>query len=389
MAIQYVKHDREVTTNELNTHGKFATHDIHVPILLAYELGTVPDSNGKITQVNRDFLEATMRATNNWIKKRHSSPFAKLKSFWNRELTEVEAIPIIKDHNKGNVDGTVGHTKGLLRIEEIDGIASLIVDAVIKDPEAKQKINGDIFRNTSLGTREDGSIREISFVINEAIPHGGLLMSEKDTNVKLDTSPEKKLLFAEFAELEKEFKELDEVIIPNHLVLSRLIKTGKIAPWKYDELITTRNREALQFMESSLPSVDLGIMYGTQRQPEQVDPADMLINKITSDYQSKNKPEKKAKKETITEQPLNKRTVEIINQTRSFEEQRTKELKHILELAEHSPAILEKYLKIELGEPQSADDCVSKDILLSEYIAKSKDIKTKLNQLTIELGEHA
>lgn len=380
MTIQYVKHDREVTTDELQRYGKFATHDIHVPVLLLYELGNIQDKNGKSANINAEFLDNTLKVTNTWIKKRHMSPFARLKSFWSKPLEKVEVIPIIKNHDTSDVDNTVGHLKGLLRIEVIDGIQSLIADAVIKDPEAKQKINGDLLRNTSVGLRPDGSVKEVSFVINEAAPHGGLLMSEKNDQT-ISTNQKTIELSEQIADLQFQEHELDDVIIPNHLILSRMIRTGKIAPYKYDRLIKTTNREALQLMESSLPSVDLGITYGTQRHPQKIDASEMLINNLSNKY--------KANKETASEkkQPI-RQEVEIINQTHSFEDQRNKELKHILELSEHSPDILTKYLKIELGEPQSIDDCVLSDTLLSEYIQQSKHIKSQLKNLHLQFEEH-
>jgi hypothetical protein len=390
VSISYVKHDREVTSDQLQKYGKFATHDIHVPVLLLYELGNIQDKNGTPVNIDADFLNDTLEKTNAWIKKRYMSPFAKLKSFWSKPLENVEVIPIIKNHDTSNVDDTVGHLKGLLRIESIDGIQSLIADAVIKDPDAKEKINGDLLRNTSVGIREDGSIKEVSFVINEAAPHGGLMMSEKETkkNKKkkaknsaiVNNSKNKELEFAEkMNSLQFEERQLEEVIIPNHMILSRMIKTGKIPPWKYEKLITEPNRGLLEMMETSLPSIDLGLMIGTQRHPEKVDASEMMINNIIAKYQKNNDVAKQSQTEIPRQQ------IEIINQAQSFEETRIKELKHLLELAEHSPEILSKYLKIELGEPQSTEDCELKDTQLAEYIQKSKDIKNQLKQL--QLGE--
>jgi hypothetical protein len=389
LTINYVKHDREVTSDQLQKYGKFATHDIHVPVLLLYELGHIKDKNGTPVNINADFLNDTLKKTNAWIKKRYMSPFAKLKSFWSKPLENVEVIPIIKNHDTSDVDNTVGHLKGLLRIESIDGIQSLIADAVIKDPDAKEKINGDLLRNTSVGIRDDGSIKEVSFVINEAAPHGGLLMSEneskkKEKKKKVENSTanikNKEMQFAEkISELQFEEYQLENVIIPNHMMLSRMIKTGKIPPWKYEELINKPSNGILQMMETSLPSVDLGLMIGTKRHPQKIDASDMMIDNIIAKYQKNTDVAKKAKLEPPKQQ------IEIINQAQSFEETRTKELKHLLELSEHSPQILSKYLKIELGEPQSTEDCELHDTLLAEYIQKSKDIKIQLKQL--ELGE--
>lgn len=379
MALSYVKHDREVTSDQLQKYGKFATHDIHVPVLLLYELGNIQDKNGTPVKIDKEFLQHTLKQTNAWIKKRYMSPFAKLKTFWSKPLENVEVIPFIKNHDTSNVDDTVGHLKGLLRIEKIDGIDSLIADSVIKDPAAKEKISGDLLRNTSVGIREDGSIKEVSFVVNEAAPHGGLLMSEQsESKKKKNKSSDKELQLAErISELQLAERELQEVIIPNHMILSRMIKTGKIPPWKYEKLITEPSRGLLEMMETSLPSVDLGIMYGTKRQPQKMDAGEMMVDDIIAKYKKNSDSASKQKQELPQQQ------IDIINQAISFDEVRVKELKHILELAEHSPEILTKYLKIELGEPQSTKDCELKDTQLAEYIKRSKEIKKQLKQLQI------
>jgi hypothetical protein len=383
MTIKYVKHDRPVTAKQIEDYGKLATHDIHVPILVLYPIGKIKDKNGIEADIDEDFIKQTMKVSNDEIRKKFDSPFAKVKSFIANAIGDYECIPLIKNHNTGDVDNHVGHTKGLFYTEKIDGQTCLLVNGVFKDIEAKSKIDGGLFRHVSMGTRPDGSIKEISLVSNEAIPHAGLMMS--DTEVK----PTKTLKELELAEqingLQFEEALYENTIIPNHMILSRMIKTGKIVPWGYEEHIKTSTQAELLKMERTIPAHDLGLMLGTNRDLEYVldeeVQAEFEVNKIINQYQKKTgKVNKNAK--PLPELP--QKHIEMIKQGHSFEEKREKELKHILELAEHSPEIAAKYIKCELGE--TTDDPKYKDILLMEYIGKLKDTKSKLK--TLQLGDN-
>ena len=263
-----------------------------------------------------------------------------------------------------------------------------MINAIIKDPETKRKIDGDIFRHTSLGTRADGSIKEISIVSNEALPHGGFVMSEPDLqntiktsdNEQLNISKKQLLLSEQINELKLQEHNINTITIPNHIVLSNMIKKGKIEPYKYDELIN-QNPQIVELMEKSLPSNNLGIMLGTIKQPEKIDISDKLINETINKYNAKHNPEK-LKKPTVEQS----KHIEGVKQNMySFEEIRKNELKHILELAEYSPEIMVKYIAHELGEKVQVNMC--NDKYLSEYINKANQLKSKIINLEIQLGE--
>lgn len=376
MTKEYVKHNRAVTPENLQKYGKLANHDIHVPILVLYELGNIKDKNGIEVNIDKDFINETMRVSNEAIKIRHKSPFAKLKSIWSKAIDEVEAIPIIKNHDTADVDGLVGHTKGLFYTDIVEDKLALLIMGIIKDPQAKMKVDDDLLRNTSMGSRADGSIKEISFVINEAVPHGGLVMSELTQNAQLQTTQELQLA-EDIPTLQLQLSEFEQTIIPNHLILSRLIKNGKLAPYKYDTLITSNNREALELLEHSAECVNLGIIYGTNKSPQslqlsELKTANQKIDDIISNWKQKNG--------GITPAPH----TEIIQQNgQNFAETRQKELKHILELAQYSPELAAKYIKCELGE--DVDNSKYRDTLLTEYLSNVTTIKTKLKEL--QLGE--
>lgn len=380
MSKEYVQHNRPLTSEQAITYGKLATHDIHVPILVLYELGKIPDKNGTIVDIDKDFINETMRISNKYIKDAHSSIFNKFKSSWTESIDNYEVVPLIKNHDTGDVDGTVGYTRGLFYTEEVtdekgNKILALYVKGVITDPEAKKKVENGILKNVSIGTRPTGSIKEISFVVNPAVPHAGLVMSEPDQentipeNNQIQLTEKEIQLTEEIKGLQLEEALYEHTIIPNHLILSNLIKKGKLPPPMYEKLINTTNREALELMEEVLPYRDLGIMFGTTREPEKIDLGEAKIKQIASDWN------KRIGKDSI--EP------EMIRQTPNTEESRKRELKHILELAEHSPDIAAKYIKYELGE--EVEDSKYKDTLLTEYLDKLAHTKTKLKQL--QLGE--
>jgi hypothetical protein len=384
VALEYVKHNRPINSHDMSKYGKLADHDINVPCLLLYELGKIRDKNGTEVDIDRDFIKETMERTNTWIKKRHLMPFAKFITQWSKPLDQVNAIPLIKNHKTDEVENQVGNSVGLLYTEEIDGILSLFVKVVIFDIEAKKDVENNLLRAISIGTRPEGSIKEISFVINEAAPLCGLMFSEPSFK-KQSEEPiivEETIVDSKALELAEEIQglqfaecELENVIIPNHIVLSRMIKTGKVYPFNYDDLIKA-SPSTLELMERSTPARDLGIMLGTNRDPERIDTSELKFEEMLKQSQDKLglKPKKKE------ESP---KAFELIRQNKSHDELRAKELKHILELAEHSPDVAAKYIKYELGE--EVDTPKYKDTLLTEYLGELKNIKTKLKQL--QLGE--
>jgi len=374
--VQYIKHNRTVTDFDIERYGEqLATHDMLIEGLILYELGKIPESKG--IDINKQFVIDTMEATNNWIKKRHLLPFAKNLTQWNKPVEEVNSIPIIMNHKTDEVENEVGKIKGLLYVKEVKGIASLFAEELITDLEAKKAIQDGRLRSQSMGTRGDKSIKEVSFVINEAAPLCGLMLSENDANKPqpaLTLTEQELQLTEELRGLRLAEREIEDVIIPNHIILSRMIKSGKIYPFAYEKLIRTNNKETLQLMEYSLPSKDLGLMLGTEKQPQKM-PVDNLQKTIAD-----------AKKKHGIQNEI-KLTEDIIVQDKPInnEQDRIKELKHILELSELNPALATQYVKCELGEV--VDEQKYKDIQLSEYTESLKSIKQKISNVTLTLGE--
>lgn len=374
--IKYVEHDRELLKEEIEKHGKMATHDIEVPILLLYELGVIPDKNGNKVDVNKQFINSTMTNTNDYIKKKAKNPFSKFKSAWRKPIDEIEAIPIIKNHNTDDVDGIVGHIKGLLFTDVVDNKLALKGIAVIKDIKAKYKVKADLLRNTSIGTRGDGSIKEVSFVINEAVAHGGLEMSEpvvEEVKQKEELSP----LSIQLSELSSQLNELENKTIPNHILLIKMIKNSKIEPYKYNDLINQDNK-IIQLMENSISSVDVSKMVGynmcnVKMKDDEFNAMQKSIDELSEKFNKNKKTDKKEIDITLAKNDIN------------ANELRNKDLKQILELMEYNPDVAKNYIKIELGEHVELNN--GADIELSEYLTKVNNLKSKINDINIQLGE--
>lgn len=384
--VEYRQHNRPITADQMNTYGKLATHDIYVTCLLLYELGVIEDGNGKPVDINKAYINAICEATNNYIKKKHLLPFGKFISSWSKPLDEVNAISLIKDHDLSDVDNTVGHTIGLCYTDTIlddntgKEVYALFIDTVIVRTLAKQDVVDRLLRATSLQTRKDGSIREISFVINEAAPLCGLMLSEQKNYDKQIIQPTKiieqdlKIQMAEeIGELKFAEHELETKIIPNHIILSRMIKKGKLVPWRYDELIKQATPDTLKLMETSIPCFDLGVIYGTNKQPEKININELKFNEAIDNLKKKHT---KGKQDNKKEPAI---VVDLIRNSNDFEKSRQQELKQILELAESSPENVANYIKFELGE--EVDKPEYSDILLSEYVGELKEIRSKIIQL--------
>src|ERR1700761_7534527 len=153
MAIEYIKHNRNVTNHDIDKYGKLATHDLLIPCLLMYELGKIPDKNGTIVDMNTDKITQLMEKTNKWIKSRHLLPAAKLFTQWNKPVEEINAIPVIKNHNTGAVENKVGYSHGLLYTDNIDDKLGLFVNLCIIDNDAKQDVENGLLNSVSIGTR--------------------------------------------------------------------------------------------------------------------------------------------------------------------------------------------------------------------------------------------
>lgn len=419
MALEYIKHNREVTSHDLNKYGKIADHDLLIPCLLLYELGEISDKNGKIVDVNRDFIISVLNATNEFIIKRSQSPYAQDNQQWGKPLNEVNAIPIIKNHDTQAVEDQAGYSEGLLYTEEKNGILGLWVKTRIIKLEDKRDVLAGLLRAVSIGTRGDGSVKEVSFVSNEAAPICGLQFSEPTnfrSKVKSFITGERKALTVHLPdsglkftmpaiemaednkkpelELSEQIKNLqlaesnyENKVIPNHVLICKMIKAGKIKNYDYERLIN-KDISILELMDSVTVGNNYLKMRGTSKQTEYVDPNAVKDKIKTAEVQFQEKIAAAQKKLGIKPDQVEAQKAELalesglnqmIRQNYPHELQRQEELKYILELSESSPKYARAYIQCELGE--EVENPKYSDTLLSEYIAELKKIKTKLNEI--------
>ncbi len=432
MTIKYVKHSREVTAHDKAKYGKLADHDIIVTNLLMYELGKIKDGNGTPVDVNEQFLDSLLEKTNAFIKKRASNPYAKyIPNQFGEDgkapLDKVQVIPVTKDHEPDQVDKQIGYSYGLVRKEKLEGKSAILMDFLITDPKAKKKIESGLLRSTSLGTREDGSIKEISFVSNEAGALCGLLFSEnepfmhvkkasmvkklvggKDTMVmrcpksglvlpeesaeetkQFSEQEKKELQFKEqLAELKFQEKNLTENVIPKHMIVSKLIKNYQLFPFQREEAME-QSIGLLQFIEKSVPAQDITQMFSINRPLQKINTSNINLQSDIDKLKHKfneldQKKSGKSKKQTEPEKTEPAHNPVTIDPALQFEEARKQELKHILQLSEPN-SLTSKYIKHELGEV--VEDPRYKDKLIEQYLKDLANVRERKNQLILQFQE--
>lgn len=373
-----VKHNREIIPKDKDAYGSLADHDLIATCILAYDTGKIPDANGKIVSVNQEWMEHTKDRTNLYLKNHVDHAMAETKS-WLKNYEEAEIIPLSFDH-ESSAKHNSGFNHGLIWSEKYKGLHTLLVNVIIKDNEVKSKINQGLIRSTSLGTRGDGSIREISFVQNPAIPHGGLIMSENQNNNNINLSEQELELQEQISELEFQETQLSEFTIPNHIIFLRMLKNGKIRPTAYNEFITKHPEDNI-FMEKMSPVQDLGIIYGSSLQPTMVldEHKEKVIEYAEQFLGWRNRKKKNSKTEEIKEDTqLQYREPDIALHYKNI-------LKEIKDLNKVCPQLVDDVIATELGE--NVNQNLPNDNELNEYLAQLEEIKTKKQNLTIQLQE--
>lgn len=390
----YEKHDRSVTDFQIKQYGRIADHDIVVPCLLFYDgQGEVADKNGTITKIDKKFIDKILESTNEYTKKLHIMPYVKHISNWSKPIDEVNATSLIMNHKIDEVENTVGSTVGLLYIDDEfihpetqDTLYSLFVDVVIKDIAAKQAVESGLLRATSARVQPPSNrLIELSFVVDPALPLSGLMFSSEidttmhaanithDLTINCASSNSQEIKALEFSAYELEHK-----TIPNHNIAVQLIKNGKMLPHMYSNAIK-QERATLEFMAQAIPFNDVTRIFGTAREPEKIDKTVFEGQRTINEYKAEQN-KKHPKQSNIQTQEVKPEFVEMIKQHTSYQEERNKELKHILQLAEQSDVMLKDYLKINLGESVKRES-EKPDPSLKEYLSELKSINTKINKL--------
>lgn len=371
-----IKHNRDIIPKDLSDYGELAKHDLMITILLAYEMGVIPDANGTKVNVSKEWMESTMKKTNKYIKNHVDGLFAKTKSFLS-SYKDALVIPLSFDH-QSSAKHNSGFSNGLLWIEEYNNELGLFVNAIVRDNEIKSKIQQGLIRSTSLGTRADGSIKEISFVQNPAIPHGGILMSENQ-NGQIKLSDDCIKLQEEVNFLELQISELQNTI-SNDILFCEMLKNGKIRPTAYQEFIK-RDYQDNKSRNNELVAHDIGIIFGNSIQPvllKEEQKSDIIkASKIITQYKQQKNNKNQNSNDNISFAE---------NNSVNFMEQHYKSLlTEIKDLALCQSELAIDLIATELGENNKIFTPGSQD--LQGYLTQLQELKNKKQLLTIQLQE--
>lgn len=373
-----VKHNRDIIPKDSRDYGHLAEHDLLVTLVIGYVNGPTVDANGTKLAVTEEWLKFTAKKSNSFIRQKLQGPFAKAKSYLTTDL-DAEVVPISFDH-QSSAKHVSGYTKGLFVLKDHDGELGLFVNALIKDNDTKSKLLNGLIREVSLGTRGDGSIKEISFVQNAALGSAGVLMSEDNHNQLIQLSEKGIELQSEINFLELQEDEVHNNI-KNHVLFCEMLKNGKIRPNFYEDFIgreysENKNRNA------ELVAHDIGIVFGNTIQPtilrneqlSQIEQASQVIQEWRNQQESNPKSGDVSHNISCAE-----------NSSVSIVEQHYKSLlTEIKDLSNHCPDLVSDLIKTELGENKFINP---DDQDLQKYYIKLQEIKTKKQSLIIQLQE--
>ena len=390
-----------------------AKNDFQVKMLLLYPEAQLFDKNGRKVIMNDKVIRKVYEVNNRLLQQEANGTFVDkarrklgLDSTPIKELSEIDFVPIIFDHNTGKVDNTCGFTRGSFELGEIDGHTVMYATALIKDDEVKYKIKKNLISNVSAGIRGDSSLKEISLVLRGALKHSTFL-SEGSSVIQMS---ERDALFLELSECvhdinDKEFQ-LSELKKEFRIEkkLDNLVRCGKMLPKSVDyvksqlmNLSEDESKDMLSVLELSTPQFELGAAYNRNYNFEVL--GDMLMSTeqkaLAATLEKLNAKTKRnyVKKtvqlsESMPSEAAAKMPIDGNKISLSQEEHKAK-MKHIKELMEKDKKdgsnLAEKELKKELGEEEpdelGEDD---KEKKLSEQFTALSD---RIDTLTTELAE--
>ena len=421
MAIKYKLVPKTNTTDETHLaeltkqYGEdIANNDYEVEVIALYP-DVVADKNGRVVKIDKASMQKVVEANNQAIDKKINHPLSKLKrGFKNITADTMDYVPVIKNHNTGDVDLVTGYTRGKFELTESDGMPLLVLKAIISDDETKYKISKGLIKNVSVGIRKDWTLKEMSWVTNPALEHASLLSENENLDVAFNTS-ENKALFAQFSENSCELSELSEridetnarieqvqielaEIDKDHHIedkLDYLVRCGKILPRSVDyvktKVINLSESDAMDVLsafELSTPANMFGVTHNRNFNFQEL--GDILMTKESSEFASAitalnskyNKKHKTTTELSSSEKviqfgegvvPKSKLPVDTSKVSLSQEEYRAK-LKEHKELSEKDPDKAKKWLSKELGEDE---DTPSDNKELGEKEKQEKEKKEK------------
>lgn len=403
---QFIPHGKYMPQSMIDQYGDYATHHIRVPILLAYDGQEKPiyGKEGVIKKLDKTFIDQMLKDTNKSIDLKHKNIFSKTISRLKGNIEDALVIPIIKDHDTDSVDGVVGHSIGLLYTAVVHDRYGLYVDALIQDIDAKMKVELGIWQPTSFGSL-GYDIKEISFVVREAIPNCGTMMGENIENIESLSSEVIDPVYTKDPELDKMSElnqlkmaeaRLENILIPNTKIARRMVQNGQILPFKAKELIESSTPEILLMMEKCMPVHKLNIISGIGKDPSELQTSPVRSEQVLkmseiSKYAKKSSKEMAKKtntqiKENVndlehTKQILQQEMIDYNYQTKS---EKTQILEDILQMCEQNPEYIKDYVEFELGINKNQVDNEHNSPSLQSALAVLEGIR---KQKKILMGE--
>lgn len=210
------------------------------------------DKNGTPVEIREEHLEKIKDVHNKMVDEQFNNPFASIKSFvTSSNPSNYLSVPIILNHNADQVENRVGFIKGYLWTERHNGMLGLFANGEIIADWAKPYVNDSnkpLLREVSVGLRADYSIKELSFVNNNAAPYATMLGESDNKTINLSINSEdfysnnptmtmeEKSITTKMSEVidalelkEQELSEINKnIYIENSL--HKLSKQGKIIP---------------------------------------------------------------------------------------------------------------------------------------------------------------
>ena len=405
---------------------EIAHNDFEVEFIALYP-DVVADKNGRVVKIDKPSMERIVDANNKAIDTKINHPINKIKRGFRSVTPEtLDYVPIIKNHNTGDVDLVTGYSRGKFQLSEVDGSPLLTMRALITDDETKYKIKKGLIKNVSVGIRKDWTLKEVSFVTNPALEHASLLSENENLDVAFNTS-ENKTLFAQFSENSCELSELSERIDEtnerieqvqielaeidkeHHIEdkLDYLVRCGKILPRSVDyvktKVINLSESDAMDVLsafELSTPGNMFGVTHNRNFNFQEL--GDILMTKESSEFASaitalNSKYNKKHKATTELSSndkviqfgegavPKDKLPADTSKVSLSQEEYRAK-LKEHKELSEKDPDKAKKWLSKELGEDEETPSD-NKELGEKEKQEKEKKEKEEKELKEKELSE--
>lgn len=263
----------EVHLEELTKNfGEEIAHNDYLVEFIALYPEAVVDKNGTNLKITKEMIIKVAEVNNHLLSEKQNHWLSKIKTVFKKklELSEIDFIPMICDHDTSNVHNVTGYTRDTLKLGEVDGKTILTVSALITDDKTKYLIKKGLIKNVSVGLRSDYSLKEISFVTNPALKEASLL-SEGVPTFEMSENQQNLIRLSEVSQSMFKLQEDIDDIYKDGMIdrkLDKLIESGKMLPRSVDfvkskliNLSEPEVRNVLSAFELSTPATELGLAF--------------------------------------------------------------------------------------------------------------------------------